>query len=346
VNKQATLSSVAAMRLLFLCCTISSVGFADSVEISMMPKAQFGKTIPNISISIQEPIAGFWIKLKSNAGDVIDRKGGGKPGVTRTIDLVSKEGPLHWTGTLDVNLPNGTTSSMPLEFDTETVTPIRIKIDKNKDFDLAQRALFFVATQKTKKVHLKVLMDTATTSIDDDIEFNNEPAGTRLSVTWREKKGNVMTVNIRVFDESGFYDSIELSPWRIDIKHVDVNFESGKADIKESEVAKLEKPLAEMIEAAQKYGRLAPIRLFVGGHTDTVGASAGNRALSINRAKSLAAFFRKKGLSIPVMYEGFGEDSLAVRTPDETAEEKNRRADYVISIDEPTMGAQANWKKL
>jgi outer membrane protein OmpA-like peptidoglycan-associated protein len=330
----------------FVFLSFASVALADSVEISMVPKAQLGKDVPTISVSIREPIAGFWLKVKSNLGETLDKKGGGRPGVTRTFELSGKSGLQHWSGTLEVNLPNGTSASMPLEFDSELIAPLKLKIDKLKDFDLEKRMLFFVATEKTQKAHLKVMMDTGSAAIDEDIPFNQEPAGTRLSVTWPEKKGRVMTARLQVFDAAGFFDSIELSPWRIDIKHVDVNFESGKAEIRASEMPKLEKPLDEMIDAAQKYSQLAPIRLFVGGHTDTVGPAANNRALSINRAKALAAFFRKKGLSIPVLFEGFGEDALLVQTADEVAEERNRRADYVISIDEPTGGAKASWKKL
>jgi hypothetical protein len=37
-----------------------------------------------------------------------------------------------------------------------------------------------------------------------------------------------------------------------------------------------------------------------------------------------------------VLYEGFGEEALLVSTPDETDEPKNRRAEYILSIDDPT----------
>ena len=64
---------------------------------------------------------------------------------------------------------------------------------------------------------------------------------------------------------------------------------------------------------------------------DTVGSAASNDKLSLNRAKAIASWFRKHGLSIPTFYRGAGERSLAVPTPDNTPNEKNRRAVYILS---------------
>lgn len=73
------------------------------------------------------------------------------------------------------------------------------------------------------------------------------------------------------------------------------------------------------------------------GHTDTVGKTDDNRELSLKRAKSIASYFRQRGLKVPVFYEGFGEQSLAVPTPDETAEAANRRAEYIIAVEDPSL---------
>jgi outer membrane protein OmpA-like peptidoglycan-associated protein len=102
-------------------------------------------------------------------------------------------------------------------------------------------------------------------------------------------------------------------------------------------------------DAVQKFGRLADIKLYVAGHTDTVGAKDYNRGLSLNRARSICAYFRREGLRIPIFYEGFGEEALLVGTPDETDEPRNRRAEYIIAIDKPSVAHapyEANWKKL
>jgi hypothetical protein len=41
---------------------------------------------------------------------------------------------------------------------------------------------------------------------------------------------------------------------------------------------------------------------------------------------------------MPLYYAGFGEDQLKVKTPDNTDEARNRRADYVIGVEEPAAG--------
>ena len=68
-----------------------------------------------------------------------------------------------------------------------------------------------------------------------------------------------------------------------------------------------------------------------------------NRGLSLRRARAIAQLFKRLGVTVPIYYAGFGEDQLRVQTPDETAQEANRRADYVIR---PTMPAESGWKRL
>jgi outer membrane protein OmpA-like peptidoglycan-associated protein len=105
-----------------------------------------------------------------------------------------------------------------------------------------------------------------------------------------------------------------------------------------------------VIERSQRFVKM---QLFVAGHTDTVGPSARNRALSLDRARAIAAYFQRKGLALPIAYAGFGEDVLKVKTPDETDERRNRRADYVIAprgapppFKGPYLKAHAAWKQL
>ena len=78
-----------------------------------------------------------------------------------------------------------------------------------------------------------------------------------------------------------------------------------------------------------------------------------NLALSLDRARAIAAYFRRKGLTLPIAFAGFGEQVLKVKTPDETDERRNRRADYVIGplsspppFAGPYLKARATWKQL
>ena len=336
-------------QVFLLTALLPALVFADSVNVSLTNKALKGKGTPAVHIEILEPIAGFRLVLAKDGGKPQEWKGGGRPGVTRTIELTQSEGTTKWAGELIINLPNGTTGNMPLEFETELVGPLALTMDKDKDVDIPGRKLRFTLNQPIARVHLKVLMDTGSTIVDDDIAFDGEPAGTRLEVTWPEAKGQVLKVDLRAYAKSGVYNGVELTPWRIDIPHEEVNFASGKWDVSAEEAVKLESSLKLILVAIDKFGSLAEIKLFIAGHTDTVGANASNRTLSLNRARSIGAWFRKKGVRIPVRYEGFGEEALLVSTNDETAEAKNRRAEYIIAIDDPATKSvpfQPNWQRL
>lgn len=336
-------------RFVFLLALLPALAFADSINVSLTNKALKGKGMPAVHIEILEPIAGFRLTLSKDGGKPQEWKGGGKPGVTRTIELTQPEGTAKWAGELIINLPNGTTGTMPLEFETELVGPLTLTMDKDKDVDIPGRKLRFSLNQPIAKVHLKVLMDTGATVVDDDITFNGEPAGTKLEVTWPEAKGQVLKVDLRAYAKSGVYNGVELTPWRIDIPHEEVKFASGKWDVSAEEGAKLETSLKLIKDAIDKFGKLAEIKLYIAGHTDTVGPNASNRTLSLNRARSIGQWFRKKGVRIPVRYEGFGEEALFVATNDEQDEPKNRRAEYIIAIDDPTtknVPFQPNWQKL
>lgn len=324
------------MRLVSLLALLPAFAFADAVSVSVTNKAMKGQGTPAVHVEILEPIAGFRLTLSRDGGKPQEWKGGGKPGTTRTLPLSQPDGVAKWAGELVINLPNGTTGSMPMEFETELVGPLSLSIDKEKDFDLDGRKLRFTLNQPVAKVHLKVQVESGAFIVDDDIAFNGEAAGTKLEVTWPESKAKVLRIDLRAFAKSGVYNGVELTPWRLDIPHEEVNFASGKWDVLPDEASKLDASLKQVQDAASKVGQYVPLKLFIAGHTDTVGANASNRALSLNRAKAIGAYFRKKGVRIPIYFEGFGEEALLVSTPDETDEAKNRRAEYILAIDDPT----------
>ena len=72
-------------------------------------------------------------------------------------------------------------------------------------------------------------------------------------------------------------------------------------------------------------------------------------ASSRSRAPSaIGSWFRDRGLPLPIAYAGFGEDAPKVKTPDETDNAANRRADYIVAVEEPVVahGVRATWMKL
>lgn len=153
--------------------------------------------------------------------------------------------------------------------------------------------------------------------------------------TWDPGVGEVVKIVVEAQDEHGLWSQLELLPWSYAIPHVDVVFETGSDVVRAEEVPKLQAAWAEVVQVEELYGSVVEMRLFVAGYTDTVGDAASNQALSERRARSIARWFREQGFRRPIAYQGFGEDALAVGTPDGTDEARNRRALYVLCAQQP-----------
>ena len=155
------------------------------------------------------------------------------------------------------------------------------------------------------------------------------------------REGTILKISLTAYDEQGFFQAIDLFPWKVEIPHEDVVFASGKAKIVASERPKLDAAVKLIKPQVKVAKRWAPVKLFVIGHTDTVGDAASNRALSLKRARAIARYLKRKGrLNIPVRYTGLGEDRPKVSTADETDEPANRRAEYYLAIQPPITGVR------
>lgn len=177
-----------------------------------------------------------------------------------------------------------------------------------------------------------------------------------LSITWKQPENTrVMKLKLRVVlaDAKQGATNVELIPWSVTIDHEDINFPTDSAVIDATESAKLDASYAKIVEVVKRSEKFMKMRLFVAGHTDTVGSNAKNLKLSLDRARAIAAYFRKKGVKLPIAFAGFGEEVLKVKTPDSTDERANRRADYVIGpaagkppFKGPYLKVKATWKAL
>ena len=87
--------------------------------------------------------------------------------------------------------------------------------------------------------------------------------------------------------------------------------------------------------------------LYIAGHTDTVGNASDNQRLSERRAQAIAGWFAAHGLrGLPIHVRGFGEGALAVKTPDNTPQQHNRRAQYIVSSFAPTLAGPGSWRRI
>lgn len=86
--------------------------------------------------------------------------------------------------------------------------------------------------------------------------------------------------------------------------------------------------LPKVIEAA---ARRPAVDASVIGHTDTLGKAEANEALALQRAREIAELIKAKGLKVLALsIESHGERNLLVKTPDETAEPRNRRVEISL----------------
>lgn len=226
--------------------------------------------------------------------------------------------------------------------------PLKVTVDRST-VDLVKHRLEVKLSRTAKSVRIKVLDAEGATLTEETHDFDGKPAGTALVVTWKPARPDpVGRIEVYGYDQEDHWAGIALIPWSVEIPHQEVLFATNSAKIEASEKPKLEESYDRIKQGLDDHKELGNISLFIGGHTDTVGSAAHNAELSRKRARSIASWFKKRGLRIAVYYEGFGESALAVKTADEVDEPRNRRADYILSVEAPQLksGAKAGWKKL
>ncbi len=105
-----------------------------------------------------------------------------------------------------------------------------------------------------------------------------------------------------------------------------VQFTSGSADLTPQAIATL-----DQLGRALASQNLSQYHFRIEGHTDTVGLPDYNKALSQRRAETVAAYLAQKfGIdSARLQPVGLGEEGLAVPTPPQTDNARNRRVKVV-----------------
>jgi outer membrane protein OmpA-like peptidoglycan-associated protein len=107
---------------------------------------------------------------------------------------------------------------------------------------------------------------------------------------------------------------------------LNIEFRSGSADLTPQAMAELNQ-LGQALTSAD----LASYNFKIVGHTDTVGVPDKNQALSEARAQAVKSYLEAK-FNLPetkLQTEGLGEADLAVATPPNTPELRNRRVQIV-----------------
>ncbi len=323
--------------------------WADAVRIELFTKVAVGQR-PRIKVTANQAVQNVNVELNRDDGKLFSTIFGTMAaGWTREISLDGGPGKSHYAGRVSFTA-GGQTGESRIDFDAIVAPPLAVAVDKAR-VDLPGRKLEVKLSRPPARVTIKVVGGTGGEPVETEHDFTGSAAGETLTVTWPALAGNgeVARIDLRLFDVDGFFTSLSLFPWSVHIPHEEVNFATDSAAIAAAEQPKIESSLQKIADALAKHRDLGPVKLYIAGHTDTVGAAPYNLKLSGRRAQAIAGAFRKRGLRIPIFYEGFGEHAPLVSTPDETDEPKNRRVDYILAAEEPTLkttGFRALWKRI
>ena len=103
-----------------------------------------------------------------------------------------------------------------------------------------------------------------------------------------------------------------------------VTFATGSSTISPGFQIQLDKIAASLVQYPNSL-------VDVYGHTDTVGSSTSNQALSERRAQAVASYLSSRGVnSARVRWAGYGENQLKIATGDGVNEPMNRRVEIKI----------------
>lgn len=230
--------------------------------------------------------------------------------------------------------------------------PLQLSMGK-QDVDLVRRTLTFRLNRPAEMAELKIF-NLDGDLLEEKVEmYDGAPAGTDLEIAWPKLIDDPenFVIELKVHDVDEYWTGMSICRFHGEIPHEEVVFESGKWEIRTSEAPKLDAAIPRILEMLERSRACDPTNqaLYVAGYTDTVGSVADNRELSRKRARAIAEYFIRNGLKkqkISIYARGFGEEVLAVETGDNVDEEKNRRADYIISNFHPEMAGPGSWVRV
>ena len=307
-----------------------------------------GKDRPAIILRPRADISRVKVVLERADGKKIQLKSGRlRAGKTRELSFKQPVGVHSYVASFDITWSDGDASNFKTTFKITRVGPIKLQIGPG-DVDMEARRMVFRLSNPTARAELVILGDRGRRLDVVEVDYQAAPPGDAVELRWDAVEGDILRMDLKVTDIAGFWAGMQITPFSIQIPHDEVVFESGQHGIRATEAPKLVKTMGHIHEAIEQHGTMLALSLYVGGYTDTVGSRGSNQGLSTRRARSISSWFRSHGVRVPIYYQGFGEDVLAVKTPDETDEPRNRRALYILSSQSPSgpgFGAKG-WKRL
>jgi outer membrane protein OmpA-like peptidoglycan-associated protein len=310
------------------------------IEINVLQMVNLPQQSPRLTITAQDAVRNLRVVVREGGRSVASRSIGQLgSGGSRVFNWRAQPGVHEYV--IEVT---GRTSTGQARVSSEMVVtvmrPLEIFLRKDQ-VDLETRRIHFSINNPAGRVELTIYNAAGRTLHEADIDLSGHAPGSRLEVSWPALAEPIGRMTLRVFDVSESWAGVELTPFAVEIPHAEVVFETAKWVIRKSERPKLDEAYERILHAIREHGADLKARLYILGHTDTVGSNEDNMVLSRNRANSIARYFKERGgITLPILACGFGETRLAVTTADNVDEPRNRRAQYILAASTPVHG---NW---
>ncbi len=320
----------------------------NAVDLQVITNVVEGEKEAGVLVIANDNIKDAHLKLDGPDGSISRHSSAMKAGEKQLLSVQKSAGLKKYQGSLTVYFSDGEFGSMPLAFELNVLVGLKLEIP-SAAFDLAGKKLLLKSSRPIKSVEYTVISETGETLDQGVKKVGVAVEKQEMEIAWAGKDGQVIRIDLKVTDKDGAYAKMLLSPWSVDVEHEEVIFPSGSASITAKESPKLDKAYLRIMEHVARYGKLIELNLYIVGYTDTVGEKEYNLKLSKKRAKSIARYMRKKGFNFNIYHQGFGEEVLAVPTPDETDQAANRHALYILGGDFKPTGKQiprADWTLL
>ena len=307
----------------------------DAITLEIVRHGMEGQGSPSL---ILHPQVDLFADLTLACGPLQSALSGDLDAGTPTkLELKLPTGVHACSGELNITLTDGSGGLMPLGFEVEQLPPLGITVDMTS---LQPNSMNIRLDRPAGDATVRAIALDGRELAQGTALSSGTQAGQPIAIEWPMPTEEVLRLEVRAEDSHGFWGALSLYPWYYEIPHEDVVFDTAMATIATAETGKLQAAMVEIEKIRTKYGPHATVNLYVGGYTDRVGSSEANKALSARRAEAIGAWFQSAGFTAPIYHQGFGERGLAVHTPDEVDEPRNRRAVYIVAAEPPPLGDQ------
>ncbi len=338
---------VALLVLLFL--PAAALGQGQLLSYSLKPAVQAGQGYPQILLKAEADFRKVTTACERSDGEEVSFSAGAtKKGKTLAFDLKQPQGTFRYRCDAHGFYGTGEEEYFDLSFGFEAFLGGALKIEVPRDqIDIKGQSVVARADRQVSAAHL-LLVGPDGPFFDADVPVEDNEPGDDLYLPW-DARGEILRMDVTLTDRWGFFSFENIFPWSLEIPHDDILFDTGSHEVTADEKPKVARAYGDIDTIVARYSKYVEVRLYIAGYTDTVGDRASNQGLSERRAKAIAEEFRQRGFAGPLYYQGFGEDGLAVTTPDSTDEIANRRAVYLLASRPPAPNSnfpRGAWKKL